>query len=108
MSRPPGGPRAPDAAYDRDPRVAPQIPQPNPFNHYESESDLGDYPSRRNTYASDLDAQGPYYDQHGGYDYCKCHIAYLPLRFFSGVCSVDYDFCLEGMRTCLASRGMGL
>lgn len=68
MSGRPGGPRAPDSAYTGDPRIAPQIPPPNPFIHhdgqgfYESESDVGDYPSRRNTYMSDMDAQNPYYD----------------------------------------------
>ncbi|OCB90135.1 glucan synthase [Sanghuangporus baumii] len=68
MTGRPGGPRAPDSAYTGDPRVAPQIPPPNPFIHhdgqgyYESESDVGDYPSRRNTYMSDLDSQNPYYD----------------------------------------------
>ena len=115
MSHRPGGPRAPDAAYAGDPRTHPQmqmpIPAPNvPYNHgnthpdapqryFESESDIGDPYSRRNTYASEMEAgNNPYYDQPGGEYYCKyCH--FLFFVFF--VVLSFLELCGSGQKTFL-------
>ncbi|KAH8112916.1 glucan synthase [Phellopilus nigrolimitatus] len=72
MTARPGGPRAPEPVYTH-----PDARNSNPFHNpdaqqrfYESSSDVGEYPSRRNTFASEIDATNPaygeqYYDQPG-------------------------------------------
>ena len=101
--RPPGGPRAPEPVYNhagaaadpRNPFAQPGVPVGAPGAPYQagfdSSSDVGDYTSRRNTYASEPDASNPaladgqYYD-HNGYDYRECLLLFwsvLPLCWIS-------------------------
>lgn len=101
--RPPGQggpPRAPEPVYNhagaaadlRNPFAQPGIPAPysaGPGGAYaDSNSDVGDYASRRNTFASELDASNPalagdgqYYEQ-GGYEYREC--CFLPASLVFG------------------------